>query len=101
MPAKKKAEAKAEEPTPKQDKALAVDKADATPNDRRAAIDAEADAAVAATNADRDAAAALQAQSQAALINQPKKVKADPNGDIDQRMQALLEDHQEMGVRPK
>lgn len=29
------------------------------------------------------------------------KVKADPNGDIDQRMQALLEDHQAMGVRPK
>ena len=29
------------------------------------------------------------------------KVTPDPNGDIDQRMAALLQDHQEMGARPK
>lgn len=34
----------------------------------------------------------------------PKKapvVEPDPNGDIDQRMAALLKDHQRMGSRPK
>jgi hypothetical protein len=39
-----------------------------------------------------------RAQSQ---INQPAKVKPDPQGDIDQRMAALLKDHQDMGARPK
>ncbi len=36
-----------------------------------------------------------------AQINQPAKVKPDPQGDIDQRMAALLKDHQDMGARPK
>jgi hypothetical protein len=37
-----------------------------------------------------------RAQSQ---INEPVKVKPDPQGDIDQRMAALLKDHKEMGAR--
>jgi hypothetical protein len=30
-----------------------------------------------------------------------RRVKPDPNGNIDERMAALLKDHQDMGARPK
>jgi hypothetical protein len=38
---------------------------------------------------------------EAALITEPPAATPDPQGDIDQRMAALLKDHQDMGARPK
>jgi hypothetical protein len=52
-----------------------------------------------ATRADRERDAALRQAEQDALINKPRRVKPDPEGDIDQRMAALLEDHKRMGAR--
>lgn len=56
-------------------------------------------AAMKANRADRAAEAALNAAKGAALIERPRRVKADPEGDIDQRMAALLADHTRMGAR--
>lgn len=56
------------------------------------------DAEFLATRRGNEAAAEARAL---AAINSTRKVKADPQGDIDQRMAALLKDHQEMGARPK
>ena len=48
---------------------------------------------------DRDSEAALTQAQQDAAINKPRRVKPDPEGNIDQRMAALLEDHKRMGAR--
>ena len=56
------------------------------------------DAAFLAERRRNEATAEARALS---AINEPAKVKPDPQGDIDQRMAALLKDHIEMGARPK
>lgn len=62
---------------------------------------AEAKKADAAHRAERDEALAQAERNRLAAINAPAKVKADPKGDIDARMAALLQDHVRMGARPK
>jgi hypothetical protein len=59
----------------------------------------EAKAADKANRADRDAAAAFTDARQRALINPESRARPDPEGNIDQRMAALLKDHKEMGAR--
>ncbi len=93
MPAQKKAAApavKEQEPKEPEDPKAA----------KKAAKRKAADENWAAYAQDRKAAASQLAADQAALINEPTKVSPDPRGDIDQRMAALLKDHQGMGSRP-
>ncbi len=61
----------------------------------------EAKKASKASRQDREAAASFLEAQQQAVINRESRVKPDPQGNIDQRMAALLKDHQEMGARPK
>lgn len=77
------------------------EKAKAARAKQRAAATKEHDKAVAVNRAEREANEDAAARRAAASIATPKKVKADPEGDIDQRMAALLKDHQEMGARPR
>ena len=60
----------------------------------------ETTAAMKTLRAERDADAARRQAETDALINKARRVKPDPEGDIDQRMAALLEDHRKMGARP-
>lgn len=65
-------------------------------SDRNAA---EAKKAAKANRQDREAAAAFLDAQQQAVINPENRAKPDPQGNIDQRMAALLKDHKEMGAR--
>ena len=87
MPPKKKAAAPATEATEDPKKA------------KKAAKRAAAEAGWATYAAERESTAAKLAADQAALIEQRKKVKADPDGNIDQRMASLQKDHEAMGAR--
>jgi hypothetical protein len=53
------------------------------------------------TKQELNAQKATRDAKEAALITEPPAATPDPKGDIDQRMAALLKDHQEMGARPK
>ena len=59
----------------------------------------EAAAGARTNRAEREAEASRRQAQADAAIERPKRVKADPDGDIDQRMAALLADHKEMGAR--
>jgi hypothetical protein len=59
----------------------------------------EAAAGAKTLRAEREAAAARRDEETQALMERPRRVKPDPEGDIDQRMAALLEDHKQMGAR--
>ena len=72
----------------------------AEPTDKQDKVQ-DQQAAMTTFRAERERDAATRAAEEGALITSRPKVKADPEGDIDQRMQALLEDHQRMGARPK
>lgn len=51
------------------------------------------------TREERASEAALQQSKNDAARQRPSNAKADPDGDIDQRMAALLQDHERMGAR--
>ena len=85
---------------PAKDKAAEPAKTSAERKQAISAQNQKDQAASAATvRKERAAEAALNDAKQSALIERQRKVKPDPEGDIDQRMAALLQDHKDMGAR--
>jgi hypothetical protein len=78
-----------------------TDKDKAARAERRAKSTKAADKQWATYAKETERNAALVEAKQAAAVNARKAVKPDPQGDIDQRMAALLKDHVDMGARPK
>jgi hypothetical protein len=60
---------------------------------------AETKKAMKTLRAEREAAASFLDAQQQAAINPENRARPNPNGNIDQRMAALLRDHREMGAR--